>query len=101
MPEKIRPDGAVWVVEAAGRMAEHHDQVAVLFGFEPVPAPWAWLSQALGRHIAPGTALPAQGVFVAGDATGRWHPCVQTALADGVQAAQQVLEHLAPRPAPA
>jgi dihydroneopterin aldolase len=37
-----------------------------------------------------GQGADALGVFVAGDASGRWHPCVQTALADGVQVAKQL-----------
>src|SRR6185436_10523308 len=70
---------------------------------EPEPAPWAWLAEALqadegtrGLHAVPGRPIEALGVFVAGDASGRWHPCVQTALADGVAAAHQLAAFLQP-----
>jgi dihydroneopterin aldolase len=82
--------------------AEAFDAVAVLFGYEPEPAPWDWLNQALAgadethAPLRPGQASPALGVFVAGDAAGRWHPCVQTALADGVVAARQVAAFVHP-----
>jgi len=99
LPEALRAlDDGVEVTSAAfGR--ERFDHVAVLFGFEPEPAPWHWLRDALRARglpddAAPGQPIEALGVYVAGDAGGRWHPCVQTALADGVQVAQQVARHL-------
>ena len=95
--------GSGFEVESAAFGIETFDQVAVLFGYEPAPAPWAWLARALqaderarGLHVTPGLPIEALGVFVAGDASGRWHPCVQTALADGVAAAQQVSAYLHP-----
>jgi dihydroneopterin aldolase len=82
---------------------ERFDHVAVLFGYEPEPAPWTWLAQALqgdesarGLRILPGRPIESLGIFVAGDASGRWHPCVQTALADGVAAARQASAYLHP-----
>src|SRR5262249_39372775 len=76
---------------------ERFDHVAVLFGYEPEPAPWAWLAQALngdenarGLRILPGRPIESLGVFLAGGASGRWHPCVQTALAEGAAAGPQV-----------
>jgi dihydroneopterin aldolase len=74
----------------------------VLFGYEPEPAPWDWLNQALASAdemhapLRPGQPSEALGVFVAGDAAGRWHPSVQTALADGVVAARQVAAFVHP-----
>lgn len=101
LPTALRPGAAGGVeVESAAFGREHFDAVAVLFGYEPEPAPWAWLAEALPGHapLAPGRAAPELGVFVAGDANGRWHPCVQSALADGVAAAQQVLAFVQPSP---
>ena len=72
---------------------EHFDVAAVLFGYEPEPGPWEALNATIaGRHpaLAPGQGAEALGIFVAGDAGGRWHPCVQTALADGVQVAKRL-----------
>ena len=103
LPTVLRPlaDGRVEAESAAfGR--EAFDAAAVLFGYEPEPAPWGWLAEALQTNarpsprLAPGRPAEALGVFVAGDASGRWHPCVQTALADGVTAAQQVAAFLHP-----
>lgn len=99
LPEKIGDEAGRWAVQVAGRPVEHYEHVAVLFGFEALAEPWQWLSQALGRPLAAGTPCPAQGVFVAGDTSARLHPCVQSALADGLVAAQQVLQHLNGRPA--
>jgi dihydroneopterin aldolase len=81
---------------------EVFDHVAVLYGYEPEPSAWACLARALvagdERHppLRPGQPNEAIGLFVAGDASGRWHPCVQTALADGVVAAQQLAAWLHP-----
>lgn len=103
LPTALRPlpDGRIEAESAAfGR--EVFDAAAVLFGYEPAPAPWGWLAEALQAseqphpRLAPGRSAEALGVFVAGDASGRWHPCVQTALADGVTAAQQVAAFLHP-----
>ncbi len=117
LPTALRPvAGGRIEAESAAFGCETFDAVAVLFGYEPEPAPWGWLAEALqasgpaAPRLAPGRAAEALGVFVAGDASGRWHPCVQTALADGVTAAQQVaaflhpagasLAHAAPKPPP-
>jgi dihydroneopterin aldolase len=76
--------------------SECFDHAAVLYGYAPEPAPWEWVNAALEaageRHHAlrPGEAREGLGLFVAGDASGRWHPCVQTALGDGVAAARQL-----------
>ena len=64
---------------------ERFDVVAALLGFEPEPSAFALLSEHDRPHA-----------FVAGDASGRWHPCVQTALADGVQAAKLIEQALRP-----
>jgi dihydroneopterin aldolase len=80
--------------------AERFDAMAVLFGFEPEPAAYELVRDAMRDAALPSPAIgtlawqlpdaPAAGLFVAGDASGRWHPCVQTALADGVNVAKQV-----------
>ena len=80
LPEALLPDAdGVTVGE------ERFDHVAALLGFEPEPSAFALLDP----HAR-------QRAFVAGDASGRWHPCVQTALADGVQAAKQIEQALRP-----
>lgn len=112
---RAQPDGRI-EAESVAFGCEQFDHAAVLFGYEPEPAPWGWLTSALqaagqpSPRLPPGRPAEALGVFVAGDASGRWHPCVQTALADGVAAAQQVaaylhpagasLAHAAPKPPP-
>ncbi len=99
---KALPGGG-FEVESAAFGRERYDAVAVLFGYEPEPAPWRWLNDALAAAgeapsppLVPGQAAEALGVFVAGDASGRWHPCVQTALADGVVAARAAASFLHP-----
>ncbi len=83
---------------------ERFDQVAVLLGYEPEPSAWLQVADALQRA---GVTAPSQpfrdeprfgvlGLFVAGDASGRQHPCVQTALGDGVVAAKQIEAFLRP-----
>lgn len=86
------PDSRIEAVSSShGR--EVFDAVAVLFGYEPTPEPWHWVAAALGlnRSRVPSLDWPQHGVLVAGDASGRWPPCVQTAMADGVLAARQAL----------
>lgn len=63
---------------------ESFDQVAVLFGFEPN------LDVLDFFHPSASFAHPWSNLFFAGDLSQRLHPCVQTALADGVTAAKQV-----------
>jgi FolB domain-containing protein len=78
LPEALAP-GADGVTIGA----EHFDHVAALLGFEPEPSALGLLDDSVKPHA-----------FVAGDASGRWHPCVQTALADGVHAAKQIEQML-------
>ena len=98
---RVLPGGEI-AVESAAFGTETFDHAAVLFGYEPEPTPWTWLADALlaanqpSPRLSPGRSAEALGVFVAGDASGRWHPSVQTALADGVAAAQQVAAFLHP-----
>ncbi len=81
LPEQVLAD-----VSGVQVGAERFEQVAVLLGFEPEPSALALLSDADRPHA-----------FIAGDASDRWHPCVQTALADGVQAAKQIEQALRPQ----
>ncbi|NCT83784.1 MAG: FAD-dependent oxidoreductase [Comamonadaceae bacterium] len=85
LPEALLPDDDGVTVGA-----ERFDFVAALLGFEPEPSAFALLDEASRQHA-----------FVAGDASRRWHPCVQTALADGVQAAKQIELALRPQAAAA
>jgi dihydroneopterin aldolase len=99
LPDVLRTTDNGVEAESTTFGRERFDRVAVLFGFEPEPTPWHWLRDALRARglsdpATPGRPIEALGVFVAGDASVRWHPCVQTALADGVQAAQQVDAYL-------
>lgn len=95
---RARADGGI-DAESTAFGVERFDHAAVLYGYEPEPAPWSWLRDALhdrvsAERVKPGAPIEGLGVFVAGDASGRAHPCVQTALADGVFAAQQLLLYL-------
>ncbi len=85
LPEALLPDADGVTVGA-----ERFGHAAVLLGFEPEPSAFALLDAHARQHA-----------FVAGDASGRWHPCVQTALADGVQAAKQIEQALRPQAAAA
>lgn len=85
LPEALLPDADGVTVGT-----ERFDHAAALLGFEPEPSAFALLD-----------AHARQRAFVAGDASGRWHPCVQTALADGVQAAKQIEQSLRPQVAAA
>lgn len=80
LPDALRPDDAGVTVGE-----ERFDTVVALLGFEPEPSAFALLSEHDRPHA-----------FVAGDASARWHPCVQTALADGVQAAKLIEQALRP-----
>ena len=95
-------DGVTVTSKAYGE--ERFDHVAVLLGYEPAPSAWLLVADALQRA---GVTAPSQpfrdeprfgvlGLFVAGDASGRQHPCVQTALGDGVVAAKQIEAFLRP-----
>lgn len=85
LPEALLPDADGVTVGS-----ERFDHAAALLGFEPEPSAFALLDAHARQHA-----------FVAGDASGRWHPCVQTALADGVQAAKQIEQALRPQAAAA
>lgn len=84
LPDGLRPDDT-GVNVSSGAGDERFDIVAALLGFEPEPSAFGLLSEHDRPHA-----------FVAGDASGRWHPCVQTALADGVQAAKLIEQALRP-----
>lgn len=85
LPDALIPDD-----DGVTAGTERFDHAAALLGFEPEPSAFTLLDE----HAR-------QRVFVAGDASGRWHPCVQTALADGVQAAKQIELALRPQVAAA
>lgn len=89
LPDGMRPDDA-GVNVSSGVGDERFDLVAALLGFEPEPSAFRLLSEHDRPHA-----------FVAGDASARWHPCVQTALADGVQAAKLIEQALRPEAASA
>jgi hypothetical protein len=89
-------------VSSAAHGDERYDEVAVLFGFEPDDGAWEVLRASAAWRAAGWLDLPLsgadrmadQGLFLAGDVSQRLHPCIQTALADGVTASKQVLQWL-------
>ncbi|MBT9599213.1 MAG: dihydroneopterin aldolase [Vitreoscilla sp.] len=97
LPTRLQAEGGGFITESASFGRETFDHAAVLFGYERDPAPWQMLAEALHTSgLAPGRPIEPAGVFVAGDVSGRGHPCVQTALAEGVAAARQVAAYLHP-----
>ena len=104
LPSLVQAQGEQVLVRSRSQGDELFDQVAVLLGYEPEPSAWLLVADALQRA---GVTAPSQpfrdeprfaplGLFVAGDASARQHPCVQTALGDGVVAAKQVEAYLRP-----
>lgn len=104
MPTVLTVEGPQVVVRSKEFGVERFDHVAALLGYAPEPSAWLLVADALQRA---GVSAPVQpwcdeprfaplGLFVAGDASGRQHPCVQTALGDGVVAAKQIEAYLRP-----
>lgn len=91
-----------WALESTHFGFEYFDHVAVLFGFEPEDSAWRSMLDSEGwrRQGWPATPLSdhntfnAHGIFLAGDISQRMHPCIQTALADGVTTSKQVNQWL-------
>ena len=104
MPSALRADGAQIVVATKDFGEERFDHVAALLGYTPEPSAWLLVGDALQRAGITAPSHPWRdeprfaplGLFVAGDASGRQHPCVQTALGDGVVAAKQIEAFLRP-----
>ncbi|MDI4635029.1 dihydroneopterin aldolase [Pelomonas sp. V22] len=104
MPATVQIEGEQLLVRSKQFGDEHFDHVAVLLGYEPEASAWLLVSDALQRAGVTAPSHPfrdeprfaALGLFVAGDASGRQHPSVQTALGDGVVAAKQVENFLRP-----
>lgn len=104
MPSRLLPDEAGVTVQSQAFGEERFDHVAVLLGFEAEPSAWLQVGDALQRAGITAPSHPFRdeprfaplGLFVAGDASGRQHPCVQTALGDGVVAAKAVEAFLRP-----
>jgi thioredoxin reductase len=103
LPSAIEARDGGWYVRSAARDPERYDEVAVLFGFEPNDEAWEFLRASPAWRAAGWPDLPlssaaqlaAAGLFLAGDASQRLHPCIQTALADGVTTSKQVLQWIA------
>jgi dihydroneopterin aldolase len=95
-----RSPGTPLTMQFADGTQRDFDTVAVLFGFEADRRVHDLALAALDRSghpgpgVAPGAAalaeVPSAGLFVAGDASGLFHPCVHSALADGVRVAKAV-----------
>ena len=74
---------------------ERFDLVLVMYGWEPVvpPIEGAPLRRIAQDYLwtAPMTAETSRaGIYAIGDVANRMHPCVATALADGVTAAKAI-----------
>jgi len=104
MPSRLLADEQGVTVVSKAHGEERFDHVAVLLGFEAEPSAWLLVGDALQRAGITAPSHPFRdeprfaplGLFVAGDASGRQHPCVQTALGDGVVAAKAVESFLRP-----
>jgi len=103
LPERLdHSDNGQWISLSPSGNTETFDQLAVLFGFEPEDTLWARLMQsdawaALSQPaltLTDHAQLASLGIFLAGDLSQRLHPCIQTALADGVTASLQVTDWL-------
>lgn len=100
VPRLLGADAGGVHLRSEGGGDERFDRLAVLFGYEAEPGAFRLVREALRTADLPAAAvddsaaalpeLPEAGLFVAGDASGRWHPCVQSALADGVAVAKRV-----------
>ena len=93
LPSRVDADASV---HSKAHGEEHFDVVAVLLGYEPNAEAWS-LAVADLPPLQAFADEPRHAIFVAGDASSRQHPCVQTALADGVVAAKRIEAHLAGR----
>lgn len=104
LPTEVAADELGVAVRSVRHGDERFDHVAVLLGFEPEPSAWLQVADAMQRSGVTAPSHPfrdeprfaALGLFTAGDASGRQHPSVQTALGDGVVAAKQVEAYLRP-----
>lgn len=104
VPELVAADADGVTVASQFAGTERFEALAVLFGYEPEPAAFQLVREAMRQQGLPCPALdtsswqlpeaPPAGLFVAGDASGRGHPCVQTALAEGVLVAKQVQQRV-------
>jgi dihydroneopterin aldolase len=104
MPTRLIADDQGVSVQSQQFGNERFDHVAALLGFEAEPSAWLQVGDALQRAGVTAPSHPFRdeprfgplGLFVAGDASGRQHPCVQTALGDGVVVAKAVEAFLRP-----
>ncbi len=104
MPAELLPDASGVTVRSREHGEERFDHVAALLGYEAEPSAWLIIGDALQRAGITAPSHPFRdeprfaplGLFVAGDASGRQHPCVQTALGDGVVAAKAAEAFLRP-----
>ncbi len=93
LPRSVQAAGDGVRVESTEFGVEEFDHVAVLLGYEPEPSAWQLAADALQRagiNTQRFTEDPQHGLFLAGDASQRHHPCVQTALGDGVTASKRI-----------
>lgn len=104
MPTELLPDASGVTVRSREHGEERFDHVAALLGYEAEPSAWLLIGDALQRAGITAPSHPFRdeprfaplGLFIAGDASGRQHPCVQTALGDGVVAAKAAESFLRP-----
>jgi FolB domain-containing protein len=103
LPRDVQASPLGVQVRSAAFGEEQFDHVAVLLGYEPEPSAWQLAADALQRagvNTQRFVEDPVHGLFLAGDASQRQHPCVQTALGDGVNAAKRVESFLRSGPEP-
>lgn len=88
-----------WEVQTdASKLAISFDVLCVMFGFEPDDSAWKRLLASSDSRkkgvpdipLAEAERLSGSGIFLAGDVSDRLHPCISSAIADGVQAARKV-----------
>ncbi len=103
-PESIRRGRHVIDPVARRVNGEAYDLILVFYGWEPALDPVMDLPLALDaggfvdtdRYTA---QTSAEGIYAVGEVTRRQHPCVLTAMADGVVAAKAIQARLERRPA--
>lgn len=87
-----------WQVGHRSLPEPRFDEVAVLFGFTPHRDPVVKLATALDGMTSAQSesldikALEPRGLFVAGDLAQRMHPCISTAIADGIEVARRIAQ---------
>jgi thioredoxin reductase len=92
--------GPYKVDAAQGRVdGQYYDIILVMYGWEPRPLPLVELDPERDTHgfvrVDPATCeTSCVGLYAIGEVTRRGHPCVPTAVADGVVAAKAIQQRI-------